>query len=313
MSTRTRFSNTHRILAIVSMAFVLSACFLSLPTLRKEAAQRIAMPVFMYHREIKTSLFNLTAYERVHKKGEPATIYIEGSGYPMAFNQSFDPTPTNPVALRLAAQDPSPNVIYLARPCQYSTWDQKEDCPAEYYNDKRFAPEVIQTFNEAIDEAKRFHKIPQIHLVGFNGGGAIATILAAERNDVLSLRTVAGTLDHRVFTDLHHEHPFEGSLNAVDFAPSLMDVPQHHFIGQEDRYVPPAVFHSYAKAMQNSRCLNYTLVKDALPEEGWVEQWAALLKEPVTCRTPAPKVELDPVPFDPSTLDEMGGPKGLLK
>ncbi len=310
MSNRPRFSKPHKILAVLFMAFTLSACLLSMPAMRDEAARRIAMPVFMYNRVIPAGIFELTAYERVHDENKPVTIYIEGGTYPMAYNRSYNPTPTDPVALRLAAQDPSPNVIYLARPCQYTTWDKEDVCPYEYYNNKRFAPDVIETYNQAIDNVKRFHRLPdEINLVGFNGGATIAAILAAERKDVVSLRTVAGNLDHRVFTDIHEREPFEGSLNAVDFAPALMDMPQHHFIGQNDTYMPPAVFHSYAKAMQDSRCLNYTLVKDARPQEGWVEQWQALLKEPTDCRPPLPQIELAPVPFDPSTLDEFGGPK----
>ena len=48
-------------------------------------------------------------------------VYIEGDGYAWATttDPSDDPTPINPLALRLAAVDDAPNVLYLARPCQF--------------------------------------------------------------------------------------------------------------------------------------------------------------------------------------------------
>ena len=49
-------------------------------------------------------------------------IYIEGDGRAWLNKNrpSLDPTPKNSLALKLAEIDPAPNVIYLARPCQYS-------------------------------------------------------------------------------------------------------------------------------------------------------------------------------------------------
>ena len=35
------------------------------------------------------------------------------------FTPSSNPTPTNPLAFKMALVDESENIIYLARPCQY--------------------------------------------------------------------------------------------------------------------------------------------------------------------------------------------------
>ncbi len=49
-------------------------------------------------------------------------VYIEGDGraYVNRRTPSNDPTPGNPMALRLALADPSLRVLYLGRPCQYT-------------------------------------------------------------------------------------------------------------------------------------------------------------------------------------------------
>ncbi|MEX2353586.1 MAG: alpha/beta hydrolase, partial [Gammaproteobacteria bacterium] len=48
-------------------------------------------------------------------------VYIEGDGraYVSRHRVSADPVPRNPLAFRLAVVDPSPAVIYIARPCQF--------------------------------------------------------------------------------------------------------------------------------------------------------------------------------------------------
>lgn len=50
------------------------------------------------------------------------TIYIEGDGLAWInrSSPSADPTPTDPIALKLALAQPEGNAVYLARPCQYA-------------------------------------------------------------------------------------------------------------------------------------------------------------------------------------------------
>jgi len=72
---------------------------------------------------IKTKNFVLTAYYKLRKP-------------------SGDPTPLHPLVFRLAAADPSANIVYLARPGQYSTSENPE-CSFVYWTTKRFSEEVI--------------------------------------------------------------------------------------------------------------------------------------------------------------------------
>lgn len=94
------------------------------------------------------------------------------------------------MGLKLAALDASPNVVYLARPCQY-VWSPL--CSDIYWTDRRFAVEVVEAMSAAID--RLILPGQKLHLVGYSGSGAVAVLVAARRPDVVSLRTIAGNLD----------------------------------------------------------------------------------------------------------------------
>lgn len=257
---------------------------------RHDAAQDLAATTQMHKRSIDAAPFILTVYERVNQTGGVATIYIEGDGlaWLSKSNPSLNPTPTNPVALALAAKDNAPNVIYMARPCQYSGLNTAKPCPAEYWTSKRFAPEVLRAMSRALDEIKARHNLRHFNLVGFSGGGAIAALLTARRNDVISLRTVAGNLDHARLNHNHNVSQMPGSLNPVDIAPAIAEIPQHHFIGALDKIVTPDIYGSFRAAAGSSNCMRSDIVKNASHEKGWIEQWSALLKRPIDCQVQTP-------------------------
>jgi len=306
-----------QLLSLATIAIATTACSAPL-TLRENVADRIASPAWMVERPIDTGAFVLTAYERMHEKGDTVTIYIEGDGTADRINagETMDPTPINPVALHLAAMDKSENVAYLSRPCQYEhathydhKIEHKESCSKEYWGDKRFAAEIITNYNAAIDAISRQYSTDGVHLVGYDGGGAIAAILAAKRDDVLSLRTVAGNLDHDAQSVYLGLPPMAGSLNAIDFAEDLKDVPQHHFIGGQDESIKPAVLHSYLSAIGPSPCVKYTMIQEAEHARGWVEKWPELLKADIpACEKRMPAFEPLDIP-EPIFYPRMSGDK----
>jgi hypothetical protein len=293
----------------LSLALVSGCVLADHPENREDTAKRTAAPVFMLPRDIAASPFMLQSYDRVYEKDAPATLYIEGDGVPYvtADQESTNPTPVDPVALRLAARDGGKNVIWLGRPCQYNEgWQNGKDCPSIFWTNKRFSPEVIAAYMSALDQIKQNTKVTGFNLVGYDGGAAIAAILAGKRDDILSLRTVAGNLDHRVTSQVNGTKFLDGSLNPVDFSAQIAQIPQRHFIGKLDRVTPPAVYNSYAQTAGNGSCLSVTLVDNADHQLGWVEQWTVLKDMPLDCANPA---EPAPVPFDPTPLD---GDKGKM-
>jgi len=198
---------------------------------------------------IATGRFDLVAYVPDHPlSSDRLTVYIEGDGlsWITGTQPSTDPTPRDPLALRLALAQPEGNAAYLARPCQYVDAEAAA-CPSHYWTDLRFAPEVIEASDRAIDILKQKFGARLLTLVGYSGGAAIAILIAARRHDVTNLVTVAGNLDHRAWTTYHHIPPLTGSLNPADAREAVQHIRQWHFVGGKDSIIPPPLVESFTK------------------------------------------------------------------
>ena len=205
------------------------------------------------------------------------TIYIEGDGLAWISRRrvSANPTPKNPVALKLALLDPLP-AAYLARPCQYIA--ETKSCDTSLWTSHRFSSDVVTSSNQAIDDLKQRFQAKQLRLVGYSGGGAIAALLAARRDDVTLLVTVAGNLDHDSWTQQHGVSPLTGSLNPIDEWQSLSSVPQIHFVGANDVIVNDEIASSYRARFPPDRQPQIRLVDGADHHCCWEAKWPALLK-----------------------------------
>jgi len=205
-------------------------------------------------------------------------IYIEGDGlaWRTRRNISSNPSPVKPIALLLMQEDPVHDKAYLARPCQYVV---NANCDNRYWSTDRFSSTVVASMNMAVTQLKATGEYTLIELVGFSGGGAIAALIAAQRNDVCLLITVAGNLDHEVFTRLHHVSSLTGSLNPPDFAAKLEGVRQIHFIGSDDKVIPVEVFESYVHRLSSKVNVTKRVVNGVSHQIGWIRQWGYLLQQ----------------------------------
>ncbi len=252
---------------------------------RLSTAFRIASGAGFEKEIVRTDTFLLTAYKRLTEPGKPLHIYIEGDGYAWVTRNrvSGDPTPREPMMLSLAAEDPAPNVVYLARPCQYTPSAQNPKCNEFYWTDGRFSEEVVRSMDQAVSYFVEKAKAPGVDLIGYSGGAAVAVLVAARRTDISSLRTIAGNLDPGLVNRYHEVSPLEGSLDPMEVAPQIASLPQLHFVGGDDETVPFEVVGSFLKQMGDERCFRIKTVPDASHKNGWVESWPQLLREPVVC------------------------------
>lgn len=257
--------------------------------MRQQRADAIAATGQLDYQPLYTASFALTRYQRIRAPREPITVYIEGDGYAWMAPDvpSPDPTPLVPVGLALAARDASPNVVYLARPCQYNGLASAR-CSPRYWTSARFSPEVIEVYDTALTQLKEKTGVHGFNLVGFSGGGAIVLLLASQRRDVLSVRTVAGNLDHKQWTGIHEMSPLSESLNAADHAQALAAIPQLHFVGAEDAVMPVTVANAYQHRFHDTRCVHIVTVPGAAHTTGWTEQWPQLLSTQFPCQTGPP-------------------------
>lgn len=216
---------------------------------------------------------------------ETVVVYIEGDGraWPGRATPPRDPTPETPVGLRLAARDPRPAIVYLARPCQFAPPRTSTGCAPRYWTSHRFAPEVVAAFDIAVDRAKTSFGANDVFLVGFSGGGVIAALLAARRDDVAGLITVASPLDHAVWTSRKHLSPLRGSLNPIGYARALWRVPQRHYIGGNDDVVPADAVRGFLKRIDEMSADTSRAVMRIIPGFGhtccWAEAWPEILAE----------------------------------
>lgn len=224
------------------------------PTTRTDSAAVLATRSGWQQIDIATDDFDLRAYgPQMEGKVSMLTIYIEGDGlaWISSSTPSQDPTPMNPLALKLALKDDAP-AVYLARPCQY-VGAASRNCSMKYWTGSRFAEEVVRASNQALDWIKQRYGADRLILVGYSGGGAVAALTAARRKDVAYLVTVAGNPDHRLWAREHHVSPLAGSLNPADQWRELADIPQTHFVGGKDEVINASIARAYAASFTGDK------------------------------------------------------------
>lgn len=266
-------------LAWVFLLLGLSGCIDLSPKIRWQYAAQLANQADWHKLSLATDNFVLAAYvPKGDAHTDTLTVYIEGDGlaWLSPSQASDDPTPRNPVGLALALQHPSGMAAYLARPCQYVGPSDEKNCRKTYWTDGRFAPEVIEASDQAISILKQRVGASRLVLVGYSGGGAVAALVTARRNDVVRLVTVAGNLDHHAWTSMHRVPALEKSLNPADEWRALVHVPQKHFVGGRDDVVGRAVLDSYASRFPSDRRPEVITLSDFDHVCCWIENWHSI-------------------------------------
>lgn len=265
-------------LAAFALGTVLSACASFAPEIGHGERTSFATHAGWIERHLLTDRFVLASYvPETLTVAETLHIYIEGDGFAW-INRSTpspDPTPKAPLALRLALRDPSHRAVYLARPCQFVF---SLECSTPIWTNRRYAPEVIQATDQAIDQLMRSYHAKNLVLIGYSGGGTVAALVAAQRNDINLLVTVAGNLDTEIWTHMHRLSPLTGSLNPADRWPELSGLRQIHFLGGRDATVPAQVVESYRKRLAAYATPTIITLPELDHREGWVKAWPDLLK-----------------------------------
>ena len=232
--------------------------------------------------QLPTSFVTLVAYvpDSGTMSGNTLTVYIEGDGFAWRtpYSPSIDPTPIDPVALKLAIQHPAGNVAYLARPCQYNKRSQ-DNCKKKYWTDSRFANEVVLSESHALDQLKSRFNAQKINLIGYSGGGAIALLLAARRSDISSVVTVAGNLDHKAWAQLHNISPLINSQNPSDYINKLKGVKQWHFAGAKDAIMPAELIKSFADKFRSNNNSMVFVIPEFDHHCCWADHWPKLLSK----------------------------------
>lgn len=280
-------------LAVLLATGLLSACYLPTMDMKKQTTMRMAVPNGMFERAIEANPYNITVYERIREKNTTANVYIEGGEmlWDDFIRDRETATPSNPLALHMSTRDKADNIIWLARPCQY-TYAPKIDgsgCTREEWANGRYSLTNLRAMNAALEDVKKRYGFTGFNLIGVQDGAGVAVHLAASRKDILSLRTVSGVLDTEVFRKVYAPEKHETfvdktSQNPGIHASALARLPQHHFVGEWADDVGPAMAQAFRHNAENSPCIRVSEVKGVTDEKGWVNRWPDLLTTPLDCK-----------------------------
>ncbi len=225
------------VLAIFAILPLLAGCARPAERIYDSAAEFGFRPLLLDGRG-----FWLAAFFKPAKSagGDSLHVYLEGDGSPWLsrWRIAEDPTPRDPVMLRLMASDTAP-ALYLGRPCYYGH-ARDPGCSPELWTYRRYAPEVVDSLAAGLRGFLRRHRYRRLALFGHSGGGALALLLAPRFPETRAVATLAGNLDTAVWTAYHGYSPLTGSLNPADTAP--VGVAEYHYLGAGDQVVPARVF-----------------------------------------------------------------------
>jgi predicted esterase len=275
--------NRSKTTALWLSLLLLSACVTPPSTQQRgDTAKQLASSHNWQAELIQTAQFDLLSYQPTqHAKETLLTVYIEGDGLAWLTKNtiSTDPTPIKPTGLKLALNHPQGNTAYLARPCQYTGGSEARNCNKHYWTDSRFSEEVIASTNQAISSLKTEYGAEQLQLVGYSGGGAVAALVVARRDDVIKIITVAGNLDHQAWTTYHNISPLSNSLNPADYQAQLAHIEQIHFVGSKDNIIPPFLAQQFVASLPNTMQANVVIVPNQQHGCCWETIWSDLLEQ----------------------------------
>ncbi len=213
---------------------LLMAC--SSPSLRFD---QTADELGLSFRDIRGTGFNHRVYfNPANQQNGVLHVYLGGDGTPWIGGVvvASDPTPRNPVGLRLMAMDKQDS-LYLGRPCYHGS-ARAPDCDSALWTSARYSETVAQSMARVLQGIIETGGYRELVFVGFSGGGALAMILAERFAQTRRVVTIAGNLDVEAWVKRHHYDALKGSLNPRALPPLRDDIQQYHLAGGQDKNIP---------------------------------------------------------------------------
>ena len=199
------------------------------------------MPDEFTYKPIRTNEYTIASWQKLNRpNSDTIHIYIEGDGHAFdAYGQpTTDPTPRSGFMRDMAAHDESPNVVYMARPCQFI---MDENCSESDWTSGRFSQRIVDSMKSAI---KQTAKDKNITIVGYSGGAMISGLVIKQNKDLNFEKwiTIAGVLNHKTWTEYFGDEPLTESIDME----KLPKITQVHYIGERDKIVPYKLAHTWA-------------------------------------------------------------------
>ena len=172
--------------------------------------------------------------------GRVLHVYLDGDGTPWEHGgPAADPTPRDPLVLRLMSLDRAPSV-YLGRPCYHGLATAPRCVPA-LWTDARYSEVVVGSLAVAARRLLSVTGRAEIVWLGYSGGGTLAMLLAGRLPETAGVVTVAANLDVDGWAEMRSHSRLTGSLSPARQPPLPSRIYQRHYAGGQDQVVPPEI------------------------------------------------------------------------
>jgi pimeloyl-ACP methyl ester carboxylesterase len=206
--------------------------------------------------------------------GQGLHVYIDGDGTPYEdrWTVSADPTPRRPMMLQLMSLDRAA-AVYVGRPC-YVGLARDPPCVPLDWTLERYGPRVVASMASVVQSIVAESGAGFVELYGHSGGGTLAVLIAPRLSNVRRVVTLAANLDTDAWADLHGYARLAGSLNPVEAGPLPAAVEQRHYVGEDDRVVPPALVADAVRRIGSGRV---EILPGVTHSDGWEAVWPAII------------------------------------
>jgi pimeloyl-ACP methyl ester carboxylesterase len=258
---------------VLAVLFIAAGCASSFFT--ADRVYRLARNAGFQRRIVEAGRFQVVVYlKAAAQAAQRVHVYIEGDGTPWIRHRRVarNPTPRNPLALKLMQLDPNPS-LYLGRPC-YHGLHNMPSCDPRFWTSDRYSEAVVESMAIALKALLAELSLDDAVLIGHSGGGTLAMLLAARIPMVRAVITVAANLDTDAWAAYHHYLPLHRSLNPARLEPLPPRIFQLHLAGKEDVNVPPNLIRPVVERQHNAR---WQVVRGQNHTCCWEALWPAVL------------------------------------
>ncbi len=212
-------------------------------------------------------------------RGSHLRIYIEGDGTPWIRKNrvSIDPTPTNPVLLRLMHEVDHP-AVYLGRPCYFGT-STDSGCDPRWWTFERYSGTVIESMCEAANKIARQYGADTVQLVGYSGGGSIVVGMRSCTDGLKLITTIAGNLDPAAWTDYHGYSSLHDESLISGARSMRVGVTEVHWQCADDKNIPPEITDQYFTARPE---VKRHIVESCTHASGWQQYFLEMVETGAT-------------------------------
>jgi pimeloyl-ACP methyl ester carboxylesterase len=165
--------------------------------------------------------------------------------------------------------------IYISRPCSFGLARLDPSCDPAVWTVDRYSRETVESILSAIESEVAEER--SIVLVGFSGGGLLASHVAQRLDRAEALVTLGANLDLEAWVGYHGYTREILSRTPASPFPLRTDLVQLHVVGERDAVAPPAMSLALLGVYQADGELAEVLI---LPDVDhtccWLREWPGI-------------------------------------